>query len=137
MALAGPGSPTLAGGRPGDFDFYVLSLSWSPSWCESDDDADGSDQCAAGRKFAFVVHGLWPQYDRGWPDFCTDARRDRPSWDAVRSMLDIMPDPGLVRHEWAKHGTCSGLSSADYLKTVRAAREAIAIPAAYHSLDRY
>lgn len=130
-------APAAADGTPGDFDFYVLSLSWSPSWCESDDDADRSAQCTTGRRFAFVVHGLWPQYDRGWPDFCADGRRDRPSRDAVDAMLDIMPDPDLVRYQWSKHGTCSGLSSSAYLSKVRQARGRITIPPAYRSLERY
>ncbi|BBE72600.1 ribonuclease T2 family protein [Oharaeibacter diazotrophicus] len=126
-----------ADGKPGDFDFYVLALSWSPSYCEAAADDEGSAQCDGGRPYAFVVHGLWPQYDRGYPDFCAADRRDRPSRDAVEAMLDIMPDPGLVRHEWAKHGTCSGLSSTDYLALVRRARAAVTVPAEFAKVDRY
>jgi len=39
-----------------------------------------------------------------------------------------MPSPGLVRHQWEKHGTCSGMSSADYFRTVRRAWKAVDIP---------
>src|ERR1044072_2158162 len=59
---------------PGEFDFYVLSLSWSPSFCEaaSERGNKGRSQVAqcGGRPFSFVVHGLWPQYERGFPEFC-------------------------------------------------------------------
>src|SRR5215212_5317363 len=50
---------------PGEFDFYVLSLSWSPSFCDAASERGNSGrnqqaQCG-GRPFSFVVHGLWPQ----------------------------------------------------------------------------
>jgi ribonuclease T2 len=110
------------------FDFYVLALSWSPSFCATDDAAQNSDQCAADADFGFVVHGLWPQYERGYPEFCdTDTRLSR---DIVDLMLDVMPDADLVRHEWRKHGTCSGLSAEDYFATTRGALAAVDIPPA-------
>jgi ribonuclease T2 len=118
-------------GRPGDFDLWVLSLSWSPSFCEATGNARGDAQCA--RPFAFVVHGLWPQYHRGWPADC-DARSAPPSRDQVRDMLDIMPSPGLIQHEWRKHGTCSGLSGEAYLRVIRKLFEKIAIPAQFKDL---
>src|SRR5207248_3566868 len=81
---------------PGEFDFYVLSLSWSPSYCEeaSERGRNGrSQQIQCGeRPFSFVVHGLWPQYERGFPDYC---QRPSPRLDRniVSSMLDLMPAP--------------------------------------------
>lgn len=115
-------------GRPGDFDLWVLSLSWSPSWCETTGKARGDVQCA--RPYAFVVHGLWPQYVRGFPADC-DARTPPPGREQVRGMLDVMPSPGLVAHEWRKHGTCSGLSAEAYFKVIRRLSEKIRIPEAY------
>ena len=112
-------------GRPGDFDLWVLSLSWSPSFCEATGRARGDLQCA--RPFAFVVHGLWPQYQRGWPSDC-DTRAAPPSRAQVSDMLDIMPSPGLIAHEWRKHGTCSGLSGESYLRVIRKLFETIHIP---------
>ena len=58
---------------PGEFDFYVLSLSWSPSFCAAAEERgnSGRSQAQCGeRPFSFVVHGLWPQYDRGFPEYC-------------------------------------------------------------------
>jgi ribonuclease T2 len=122
---------------PGDFDFYVLSLSWSPSFCEAASERGNSGrnqqvQCG-GRPFSFVVHGLWPQYDHGFPNYC-----QQPSpWldrNIMSSMLDLMPAPGLIFNEWKKHGTCSGLDARAYFDTVRKARAAVKIPADYTDL---
>ena len=119
---------------PGEFDYYVLSLSWSPSFCEEAEERGNSGrsqqaQCG-GRPFSFVVHGLWPQYEHGYPEYC-----QRPSPRLERnimvSMLDLMPAPGLIYNEWDKHGTCSGLSERAYFETIRKARAAVKIPPEY------
>src|SRR5215510_2770015 len=122
--------------RPGQFDFYVLSLSWSPSFCDSAGErgTPPQDQCGE-RPFSFVVHGLWPQYERGFPEFCQvpAPRLDR---NIVSSMLDLMPAPRLIFHEWDRHGTCSGLSPRAYFDNVRKARAQVKIPEAYIELTR-
>lgn len=125
---------TAEADTPGDFDFYVLALSWSPSWCEAEGDED-HPQCDGSRPFAFVVHGLWPQYERGWPEFCDF--RDEPTRREVEAMTDIMPSRGLVRHQWRKHGSCSGLDPDDYFDLVRDAQRKVRIPPALSRLDRY
>ena len=117
----------------GEFDFYVLSLSWSPSFCAAAAERDGgrapTSQCGA-RPYSFVVHGLWPQYDRGFPEYCQvpAPRLDRR---IVSSMLDVTPAPHLIFNEWDKHGTCSGLSPRGYFETVRKARAVVKIPPEY------
>ena len=114
---------------PGQFDFYVLSLSWSPSYCEAAGARAPRQQCGE-RPFSFVVHGLWPQYEKGFPEFCQvpAPRLDRR---IVSSMLDIMPAPRLVFHEWDRHGTCSGLSPRAYFETIRKLRAMVKIPPAF------
>ncbi len=130
-------APSLAAaqgrGRAGDFDFWVLSLSWSPSWCEATGDARRDVQC--NRPFGFVVHGLWPQWENGFPSDCP-TREPPPSPEVVRAMLDVMPSPGLVRHEWRTHGTCSSLSAESYFRVIRRVFAAITIPEAHRSPDR-
>jgi len=117
---------------PGQFDFYVLALSWSPSYCaelrERGSSRRPDPQC--GRPLAFVVHGLWPQYERGFPSYCQvpAPRLDRTQ---ISGALDLMPSPGLVIREWDRHGTCSGLSPAAYFDTARKARAAVKIPEEY------
>jgi ribonuclease T2 len=125
-------------GEPGHFDFYVLALSWSPSYCEAAQNRaphGAADQQCAGRPFAFVVHGLWPQYERGFPSYCQvpAPRLDR---NIVGGMLDLMPSPRLVFNEWDRHGTCSGLSPRAYFETVRKARAVVKIPPVYLELDK-
>jgi ribonuclease T2 len=115
----------------GEFDYYVLALSWSPSFCEASGERGGAnDQQCGERPFSFVVHGLWPQYEKGFPEYCQvpAPRLDR---NIVGSMLDLMPAPRLVFHEWDKHGTCSGLSARAYFDTVRKARAVVKIPTDY------
>ena len=124
--------------EPGRFDFYVLALSWSPSYCEAAQErASGRqpDQQCTGRPFSFVVHGLWPQYEQGFPSYCQvpAPRLDRA---IVGSMLDLMPSPRLIFHEWDRHGTCSGLSQHAYFETVRKARAVVKIPPDFLELDK-
>lgn len=123
---------------PGEFDFYVLSLSWSPSFCEaaSERGNNGRSQQAqcGGRPFAFVVHGLWPQYENGFPNYC-QRPSPRLGRNIMSSMLDLMPAPGLIFSEWDKHGTCSGLGPRAYFETVRKARSAVKIPEEFLELS--
>ncbi|MGY8711876.1 ribonuclease T2 [Bradyrhizobium sp. 18BD] len=124
---------------PGEFDFYVLSLSWSPSFCEEASERGRSGgrsqmQCS-GRPYSFVVHGLWPQYENGFPEYC-QRPSPRLNRNIVSSMLDLMPAPGLIFNEWDKHGTCSGLDGRNYFETIRKARAAIKIPAEYLDLSQ-
>jgi ribonuclease T2 len=114
--------------QPGQFDFYVLSLSWSPSFCEAAGERGPppQQQCAA-RPYSFVVHGLWPQYEHGFPEFC-QVPAPRIDRNIVSSMLDLMPAPRLIFQQWDKHGTCSGLSPSAYFETVRKARAMVKIP---------
>ena len=123
--------------QPGQFDFYVLALSWSPSFCEAAEERSPgrapAEQCGE-RPYSFVVHGLWPQYERGFPDYC---QRPSPRLDRniMTSMLDLMPAPGLIFAEWDKHGTCSGLGARAYFETIRKARSAVKIPPEYLELS--
>ncbi len=92
-ALAGPTAPAVAqerGGTPGVFDFYVLALSWSPTFCTLTGEQRGNPQCDAGKRLGFVVHGLWPQYDRGYPSECGAAPRS-PSRIALEEAADVFP----------------------------------------------
>jgi ribonuclease T2 len=114
--------------RPGDFDFYVLALSWSPTWCADEGRGSGSPQCRADADLGFVVHGLWPQNENGWPEHCYAGRPPRIPGDIATAMADLMPDRDLVFHQWRKHGTCSGLSPEDYFATTRDAFARIALP---------
>lgn len=120
---------------PGDFDYYVLSLSWSPNWCALEGDARRSAQCARGAAHGWILHGLWPQYHRGYPSFCQSPQRP-PSRGMTAAMADIMGTGGLAWHQWKKHGSCSGLSAADYYALSRQAYGTITRPPVFRALTR-
>lgn len=137
LALLAAGPAAAQRDIPGKFDFYVLSLSWSPTYCEDQGrDADRDPQCSRARPYAFVVHGLWPQYERGFPEDCVRPAPYIPN-DLVRSMMDVMPSKRLVIHEWKKHGTCSGLGARGYFDLIRRAKDKVVIPAELTRLNTY
>lgn len=123
------------GETAGDFDYFVLSLSWSPNWCALEGEDRGSPQCDTDKEFGWVMHGLWPQYERGWPSFCRTTQRD-PSRRETEAMADIMGTSGLAWYQWQKHGRCAGLSVQDYFTLARRAYETVNRPAVFRKLDR-
>ncbi len=112
---------------PGAFTYYLLALSWAPDFCAQAGAAKNPAECGAGKKIGFVVHGFWPQGDttRG-PENCGPASPVANS--IVQTMLNYIPTASLIQHEWKTHGTCSGLSAADYFAAVRKARDSVTIP---------
>lgn len=107
----------------GVFDYYLLSLSWSPAYCL---ESPNAAECNGPRRYGFIVHGLWPQNERGWPEHC--GGDSRVPEGVVLGIADLMPARGLVFHEWSTHGTCSGLDPSAYFGLVRRAYESLAIP---------
>ncbi len=125
------GCPDTSPGRTdkSNFDFYVLSLSWSPTWCRNNPDQRGSRQCSDDH--GFVVHGLWPQNESGYPEFCATSEPRRVPESLGKTMLDLVPGMGLIGHQWRKHGSCSGLSQRDFFRLMRSAWSRVKIPAAF------
>ena len=110
------------------FDYYVLSLSWSPSYCQSSEGSGNRQQCGTNRDLSLVVHGFWPQFVDGYPQFCGSGEPDRVPDDLARRQLDLLPTIGLIGHQWRKHGTCSTLSQRDYFAKLRAAWSQLKLP---------
>lgn len=133
--LLAAGAVRAEGERAGDFDYYVAALSWSASWCALEGDIRDDPQCDAGRGVGFVLHGLWPQYEEGWPSFCRTAERD-PSRALTAAQADVFGGAGAAFYQWKKHGRCSGLSATDFYDTARAAKERIAVPDVFRALSR-
>jgi ribonuclease T2 len=198
------------GGVPGDFDYYVLALSWSPTFCSGQGRGDGDgrggsdgaygeyrgygggyggggygddrgygsygsgggydgwgygddrgygsygsgggyngrsyggrwgygrrdsdEQCSGTRPYAFILHGLWPQYERGnWPEMCQTGSRPWVPGETIDRMLDIMPSRHLVIQEYKKHGVCSGLDPQGYFDAARRAYGSIRIPGQFQN----
>ena len=128
-----------AEGEPGKFDYYALALSWSPTHCASRGGGGGPNepQCAGDRPYSFVLHGLWPQYERGWPSDCQIGERPWVPEEVIREMLDIMPSKRLVIHQYRKHGVCSGLGVQEFFRVSRKAYETIKIPERFQSPQDY
>lgn len=130
---AGSTSAPGAATRATPFDFYLLSLSWSPDYCAESGSSDPA-QCGVGRRLGFVLHGLWPQYERGYPSDC-------PTRQIMTSALKeqyagLYPSTVLYDHEWQKHGSCTGLSPAEYLALSKQLKEAVVIPAAFRAPEQ-
>ena len=117
--------------RPGAFDFYVLVLSWSPTYCLAKGNRRRDPQCDTKRSHDFVLHGLWPQYANGWPEDCYAGRRPWVPSEVIDSMRDIMPSKSLIIHEYTAHGTCSGLSPKRYFADARTLYDRVGVPASY------
>lgn len=123
------------GERAGDFDYYVMALSWSASWCALEGDARDDPQCDVGRGVDFVLHGLWPQYEEGWPSFCRTAERDPPR-SMTAAQAGLFGGAGAAFYQWKKHGRCSGLSAAGFYDLARQARTRIVVPKVFRGLSR-
>jgi len=127
--------PLRAQDEAGVFDYYVLSLSWSPNWCRLEGDDRNSPQCDPSEDHGWVLHGLWPQFENGWPQDCYSAFQP-PSRGQTNDMADIMGTSGLAWYQWNKHGTCSGLSPSNYFALARDAYQSIIRPQVFRDLDR-
>lgn len=125
----------VRGGAPGEFDFYVLALSWSPGFCSVEGDSKNRDQCRSGSGLGFVVHGLWPQNERGYPTECGPAGRN-PSQQSMQIARQVYPEEGLARYQWRKHGVCAGSSPTDYFNDVKKARDAVVIPQQFKTVQQ-
>jgi ribonuclease T2 len=130
----------LIGDRAFAEDAFVLALTWQPGFCA---ERPGHAECKIAPKEAprLTLHGLWPQWDvngdgqrNADDDFCIPGAFDRKviirsdggNWLTLppvalsvvgsRMLEEAMPGTvvGLDRHEWWKHGTCSGLKAEDY-----------------------
>jgi len=125
-SLLAAASALARSSAPGRFDYYLMSLSWSPSYCLTH--PDESEQCGS-KGFGFVLHGLWPQNRNGsWPQHCpTHTAPDRAT---IERTLAFMPSRHLIEHEWQTHGACSGLDPAGYFDSADRAFAGVAIPPA-------
>ncbi|MDQ2066325.1 ribonuclease T2 [Xinfangfangia sp. CPCC 101601] len=123
------------GEKAGVFDHYVLALSWSSGWCAATGDARDDPQCDRGRGLTFVLHGLWPQHERGWPQYCRTTERD-PTRAETAAMADIMGSSGPAFYQWKKHGRCSGLSAEAYFETSRLAYDSVKVPPVFDEISK-
>jgi ribonuclease T2 len=112
---------------PGKFDYYLLTLSWAPQFCATNPNGRSTAECNPKNHMGLVVHGLWPQFNNGkWPQDCSSTQP--VSSATVNHMLPMMPGKQLIQHEWAKHGTCSGLSVKNYFGAIEKLYTDLTVP---------
>jgi ribonuclease T2 len=128
-------NPALADDVAGEFDYYVMALSWSANWCAMEGDARDAEQCDENADYGWILHGLWPQYERGYPADCRTVHR-APSRSQTAEMTDVMGSSGLAWHQWRKHGVCTGLSSQDYYALSRVALDQVIRPPVFRRIER-
>jgi ribonuclease T2 len=140
LALVATGAPVAALAQPAppavpvataQFDYYVMTLSWAPGFCDLGGQETPSPECATGSGDGFVVHGLWPDNEyRPNPEACLghDATPDD-----LADEHGVYPNDRLAAYEYRKHGTCTGLSAHDYFATVRSVRARLNIPATFQA----
>ncbi len=107
---------------------YTLALSWSPEFCKPRQDARSHRvQCSGSNgRFGLVVHGLWPQGARIWPQWCpTDVT---PTPAQIRAQMCISPSARLIARQWAKHGSCMAKRPQTYLNVTRILWNSLRIP---------
>jgi ribonuclease T2 len=123
------------GEAAGEFDYYVMALSWTPSFCAIEGDARGSEQCAPDTGFGWTLHGLWPQYEQGWPSYCRTGARN-PSRSDTAARAPLFGTSGLAWHQWNKHGRCTGLSADAYYDLSQLAYDRVTRPEVFRRLDK-
>ena len=119
----------------GEFAYYVLALSWNAAWCRVEGDARLAEQCDPRHNIGFVLHGLWPQHEDGWPEYCATEHRD-PAPREAAAMAGLMGSDELAFHAWSRHGRCSGLDPTSYYALSRKAWELIERPGLLRRIDR-
>ena len=113
-----------ASAEPGDFDFFLLSLSVAPSFCALSPANQAKSECrtltaADFQHTPLTVHGLWPNRAgvsvNRQPQDCAGPPLDALPESLQAELRRFMPaGPGLARYEWRKHGACSGLAPEAY-----------------------
>ena len=134
LAVFLAGTANAQADKAGVFDYYVLALSWQPTWCMREGDARGAPECEDGTARGWTLHGLWPQYERGWPSECPTTAAN-PTRRQTAAMADLMGSSGLAWYQWRKHGRCSGLSAGDYFALARLAWDRVTRPPVFRALD--
>mgnify|MGYP001027204611 CR=1 FL=1 len=122
--------------RAGEFDHYLLALSWIPAYCAGDGDERRDPRCDDGSAVGWAVHGLWPQHDGGdWPEYCNTTERS-PSRRETAEEADLFGTSGSAWHQWNKHGRCTGLSARNYYRLVQAALDRVELPEIFAGITR-
>ncbi|WP_303817984.1 ribonuclease [Actinobacillus minor] len=119
--------------------YYMLALSWSPSFCETQKQKNGgyvpqrlSYQCAGNQNFGWVIHGLWPQNKNArsvneQPRYCQgDLAPLSPQ--LLEKYLPESPGMTLLQGQWEKHGACAFNNAEEYFAKQKALFQSLTLP---------
>jgi ribonuclease T2 len=121
-------------GKIQTYDFFILALSWSPTYCASSAKRGETPQCRNPANNGFVVHGLWPQARDGARLRCQSDRSEF-SKALFERALEVFPDLRLAQNQWQRHGHCFGYPADAYLELTARAKSKIAIPDNLRSIN--
>jgi len=107
---------------------YTMALSWSPAFCRTREGSRAhAAQCSGDNgSFGLIVHGLWPQGSRTWPQWCPTRETLTPA--EVRRNMCMMPSARLIARQWAKHGSCMTRRPETYFAVTRVLWDSLRIP---------
>lgn len=124
---APPESAAKGKGQPGVFDYYILSMVWTPEECARQGKKADPVRCVGDRRAGFLVRGLWPEFESGRrPQDC--AKVDAVPPEMLEAIRPIMTDDAAIQQLWRRHGSCAGLSVDFYFADMRVAFERIKLP---------
>ncbi len=129
----------------GYFPVYLLALTWWPEYCTTINEYNCSQLSGKYTQTHIGLHGLWPQYYRipaTYPTYCLDSpggdafdknKLTQETWQHYQSLVPFDAEQ-LAQHEWAKHGTCSGLTQQQFFqKSIQAAMLTLGTPIGFQS----
>ncbi|WP_337267010.1 ribonuclease T2 family protein [Oryzifoliimicrobium ureilyticus] len=111
---------------------FILAASWQPAFCQGNQKKAECRSQTSDRPDTvnFSLHGLWPMRQQYCGVTSADQAADKKGdWSALpsvqlsdetkASLSKVMPgtQSGLERHEWTKHGSCTGISADQYFTT--------------------
>lgn len=120
-------------------DYYMLALSWSPSFCEDQRRKNGGAvpkhlqlQCNQAATFGWVIHGLWPQSAKArsasdHPRFCQGDLAKLPE-ALIKKYLPESPGANLLQGQWEKHGACAFPDAETYFATQKTLFRSLNLP---------
>ncbi|KAF4315798.1 hypothetical protein G195_010571 [Phytophthora kernoviae 00238/432] len=119
----------LAPAPPKAFDMYVLAQSWQPAFCHGKErQYPGCTKPQDFWRSHLTLHGLWPELSGSAPpSFCSGEVFDADKVErelGIDTLHQYWPDvkyseispqyADFWKHEWTRHGTCSGLPQVAY-----------------------
>lgn len=114
---------------PRTFDMYILAQSWQPAFCRGKEHVyPGCRVPQTYWRSHLTLHGLWPELaGSAPPSYCSSEAFDADLIErelGLATLHQYWPDVKFTdaspayadfwKHEWTRHGTCSGLAQVAY-----------------------